>query len=237
MAAPPPPPSPPPGGGPLPIADLDSLIAESQAAINRLEELQKTRLTIGQRLHKHFSRQGHGLVQAMLAGSVLVVAVSRLGLKNEYQARRWGRWARRADASLAAHVPLPALEPIERGCAACTHHPYAHASTQTQAAKAEWEQQAGRLEAERAAAEERLGAVVAAGDVEGCQRFVDHGARGTRAGGRRERRHQLARASPPLPCAAVLSDSVPLALSRQLLLAFAQSLAQLQADTHRAVAT
>ena len=165
MAAPPPPPSPPPGGGPLPIADLDSLIAESQAAINRLEELQKTRLTIGQRLHKHFSRQGHGLVQAMLAGSVLVVAVSRLGLKNEYQARRWGRWARRADASLAAHVPLPALEPIERGCAACTHHPYAHASTQTQAAKAEWEQQAGRLEAERAAAEERLGAVVAAGDA------------------------------------------------------------------------
>ena len=82
-----------------------------------------------------------------------------------------------------------------------------------------------------------MDAVVAAGDVEGCQRFVDHGARGTRAGGRRERRHQLARASPPLPCAAVLSDSVPLALSRQLLLAFAQSLAQLQADTHRAVAT
>lgn len=46
---------------------------------------------------------------------------------------------------------------------------------------------------------------------------------------------QHTKAPPCLP--AVLSDAVPLVLSRQLLLAFAQSLQQLQPDAQQAVAT
>ena len=41
----------------------------------------------------------------------------------------------------------------------------------------------------------------------------------------------------PPPAPAVLSDAVPLVLSRQLLLAFAQSLQQLQPEVQQAVAT
>lgn len=54
-----------------------------------------------------------------------------------------------------------------------------------------------------------LAKALSSGDVAACKRFVDH----------------------------VLSDAVPLVLSRQLLLAFAQSLQQLQPDAQQAVAT
>lgn len=105
-----------------------------------------------------------------------------------------------------------------------------------------------------------LDAAVASGGVAACKRFVDHGAEALvhcRAacrcdhGDRRPRRSSAGgaaaaaacpccrapslRASLPVPT--VLSDAVPLVLSRTLLMAFAQSLQQLTADVQQSVAT
>lgn len=99
-----------------------------------------------------------------------------------------------------------------------------------------------------------LDAAVASGDAAACKRFVDHGGRYRVTGwcDRKERgcpgllataaaaaAHPCRRspaASPPA-CPAVLSDAVPLVLSRTLLMAFAQSLQQLAPDVQQAVAT
>lgn len=105
-----------------------------------------------------------------------------------------------------------------------------------------------------------LDAAVASGDVAACKRFVDHGAEalvhcGTVCRCDHGRRHPrrtyagdaAAAAACPrcraaslhasLPVPAVLSDAVPLVLSRTLLMAFAQSLQQLTADVQQSVAT
>lgn len=94
-----------------------------------------------------------------------------------------------------------------------------------------------------------LDAAVASGDAAACKRFVDHGGR-CRVTGCRDRDQwprlcsPCCRPPPPLltaPCRrspppAVLSDAVPLVLSRTLLMAFAQSLQQLAPDVQQAVA-
>lgn len=104
---------------------------------------------------------------------------------------------------------------------------------------------------------EAIEKAVAARDTAACKRFVDHGAWGgwvgtgmTHEGGRlglhsactpaADRRRRLPTAPPlppPCPHSAVLSDAVPLALSRTTLLVFAQSLPQLPADLQQEVAT
>ena len=106
-----------------------------------------------------------------------------------------------------------------------------------------------------------LEAAVASGDAAACKRFVDHGAVAGKQcrmprccdHDRRQARRSAALPPPPLPpplpplavtCSpplhsspAVLSDAVPLALSRTLLMAFAQSLQRLAPDVQQAVAT
>lgn len=87
-----------------------------------------------------------------------------------------------------------------------------------------------------------LEAAVAAGDAAQCKRFVDHGAWAMAsrlpctAGARPSRSHPtLPRHAAALP-PAVLSDAVPLVVSRQLLLAFAEALPKLQPDVQQEVA-
>lgn len=64
-------------------ADLDKLIQESEEAIKRLDTLQNKNkgLPITQRLSRHVAKYGSNLLSVALAGSVLVVAVSRLSDK------------------------------------------------------------------------------------------------------------------------------------------------------------
>jgi hypothetical protein len=86
---------------------------------------------------------------------------------------------------------------------------------------------------------------MAARDAAACRRFVDHGERlhvaelPTKPCRRQQTCRQLWATLPPSrpPSPAVLSDAVPLVLSRQLLLAFAQSLQQLPPDVQQDVAT
>lgn len=99
---------------------------------------------------------------------------------------------------------------------------------------------------------------VSSGDGAACRRFVDHGEPfvSLKVQGRRTDQQYTcccaaaatATACPPpslrchaparlLSFSAVLSDAVPLVLSRQLLLAFAQSLRQLQPEVQQEVAT
>ena len=101
---------------------------------------------------------------------------------------------------------------------------------------------------------------VESGDASACRRFVDHGALG-RASELGQDMRKLAdcadaawpsplppppacppasrrcRRPPSLLVLAVLSDAVPLVLSRQLLMAFAQSLQQLAPEAQQSVAT
>jgi hypothetical protein len=81
-----PPPAPPP---PPPAASkVDLLLAETEASIRRLKALQQQRhsATLGSRISSHFNRHGSNLVSLALAGSVLAVAVGRLGQKYEHEA-------------------------------------------------------------------------------------------------------------------------------------------------------
>lgn len=65
---------------------LDELIAESERSLKRLEQLQKKKdLSIGQRFSSHLKRNSGHLINVALAGSVFVVALSRLNEKYSHQ--------------------------------------------------------------------------------------------------------------------------------------------------------
>ena len=70
-------------------AALDKLIQESEDAIRRLEDIQKRKSAqstpILRRISQHFHKNSPHLLNVLLAGSVLVVALGRLGQKHEYQ--------------------------------------------------------------------------------------------------------------------------------------------------------
>ena len=70
--------------------DLDKLIQESEEAIKRLDAIQQRRQNtpIWQRITRHFHKNSPHLLNVMLAGSVLAVALGRLGQKHEHQVRR-----------------------------------------------------------------------------------------------------------------------------------------------------
>ena len=70
------------------MADLDKLIKESEDALKRLDALQKKRPFM-ERVKLHFQRNNAHMINILLAGSVLVVAMGRLGQKHEYEVRRW----------------------------------------------------------------------------------------------------------------------------------------------------
>jgi COP9 signalosome complex subunit 4 len=88
---------------------------------------------------------------------------------------------------------------------------------------------------------------VAGGDAAACRRFVDHGAGAQTAATMAKWMLQCSHFMPtscsnhPTPLTgcrpAVLSDAVPLVLSRQLLMAFAQSLPRLEEGVQQEVAT
>ena len=67
--------------------DLDKLIQESEDALKRLDALQKKKPLLD-RVKIHFQRNNAHLINILLAGSVLAVALGRLGQKHEYQVRR-----------------------------------------------------------------------------------------------------------------------------------------------------
>ena len=64
--------------------DLDKLIQESEDALKRLDALQKKKPLLD-RVKIHFQRTNAHLINILLAGSVLAVALGRLGQKHEYQ--------------------------------------------------------------------------------------------------------------------------------------------------------
>ena len=66
---------------------LDELIAESERSLKRLEHLQSKQqnLGIGQRFTSHLKRNSGHLINVALAGSVFVVALSRLNEKYSHQ--------------------------------------------------------------------------------------------------------------------------------------------------------
>jgi hypothetical protein len=70
-------------------AELDKLIAESEAAIKRLDAIQQRKqgTPIWQRITRHFHKNSSHLINVMLAGSVLAVALGRLAQKHEHQVK------------------------------------------------------------------------------------------------------------------------------------------------------
>ena len=86
-------------GGAPPDAKLDELIKQSQEAVKRLDDLTKNNaVPFTQRVSRHFGKHGAALVNVALAGSLMVVALGRLGQKRQHQVGRrctggesWGR--------------------------------------------------------------------------------------------------------------------------------------------------
>lgn len=71
-------------------AELNKLIAESEAAIKRVEQLQKgnSSLPAGQRISRHVKKQGANLTNIVLAGTLFGVAYLRLNDKWQHQAEQ-----------------------------------------------------------------------------------------------------------------------------------------------------
>ena len=71
----------PPTGG-----KLDELIAESERSLKRLESLQNNaNRSTGQKINAHVKRNSGHMINLILAGSVFVVALSRLNDKYAHQ--------------------------------------------------------------------------------------------------------------------------------------------------------
>ena len=69
-------------------AGLDKLIADSERALKRLEQLDNNKkLPLTKRASRHFSRNSSNLLNIALAGGVFAVAVSRLHEKYAHQVR------------------------------------------------------------------------------------------------------------------------------------------------------
>jgi hypothetical protein len=72
------------------MENLDKLIAESEQSLARLESMQnKANQGIGQRMSSHMKRNSGHMINVILAGSVFVVAISRLNEKYAHQVRSW----------------------------------------------------------------------------------------------------------------------------------------------------
>jgi hypothetical protein len=67
---------------------LDELIAESERSLKRLESMENTaNRSAGQRINAHVKRNSGHMINIILAGSVFVVALSRLNDKYAHQVR------------------------------------------------------------------------------------------------------------------------------------------------------
>lgn len=79
-------PPPGPSNGKTGMENLDKLIAESEQSLARLESLQnKANAGVGQRVSSHMKRNSGHMINVILAGSVFVVALSRLNDKYAHQ--------------------------------------------------------------------------------------------------------------------------------------------------------
>lgn len=74
-----------------PEDSLDKLIRQTQERIERIEQLQKKKLsdlTSGQGVVKHVKTQGNHFFNILMAASCLAIAVGRLNQKNQHQAEK-----------------------------------------------------------------------------------------------------------------------------------------------------
>jgi hypothetical protein len=71
----------------LDISELDKLIKESEAAIERLEAAQKEHrgLPLSKRVSNHLRRNSNHFIYMALSGSLMVVAMGRLSQKYQYE--------------------------------------------------------------------------------------------------------------------------------------------------------
>lgn len=80
--------------GPGQPSDLDRLIKESEEAIQRLDAIQKARhnTPLLERIRSHFARNKAHVSNVLLAGTVLAVALGKLGQKQEFEvgSLAWG---------------------------------------------------------------------------------------------------------------------------------------------------
>jgi hypothetical protein len=75
-----------PGKAPPAGGKLDELIAESERSLKRLESMEKSaNRSTGQRINAHVKRNSGHMINIILAGSVFVVALSRLNDKYAHE--------------------------------------------------------------------------------------------------------------------------------------------------------
>lgn len=132
--------------------ELDKLIAESEAAIKRLDELQQRKPSTPflQRIGRHLHKNSPYLINVLLAGSVFAVALGRLIQKQEHQVRAEGfaSPAARSCCTLVRHAgccPPPLVPP-------CGRH--------TQADREAWEREQRRMQSNMESADQRAAAVL-----------------------------------------------------------------------------
>ncbi len=71
------------------LSELDKLIKESEAAIQRLDDVQKARhnAPLMDRVRRHLHKNSPHLLNVLMAGTVLVVALGKLDQKHKHQVR------------------------------------------------------------------------------------------------------------------------------------------------------
>lgn len=132
-------------------SELDKLIAESEAAIKRLDELQQRKQSTPflQRIGRHLHKNSPYLINVLLAGSVLAVALGRLVQKQEHKVRAQGF----GSCALGGGCAVPNVSFVgcqvksPRGC-----------TVQTE--KEAWEQEQRRMQANVERADQRAAAVL-----------------------------------------------------------------------------
>lgn len=72
------------------LSELDKLIKESEAAIQRLDDVQKARhnTPLLERMRRHLHKNSPHLLNVLMAGTVLAVALGRLDQKQKHQAEK-----------------------------------------------------------------------------------------------------------------------------------------------------
>lgn len=71
------------------LSELDKLIKESEAAIQRLDDVQKARhnTPLLERMRRHLHKNSPHLLNVLMAGTVLAVVLGRLDQKQKHQVR------------------------------------------------------------------------------------------------------------------------------------------------------
>ncbi|KAL4422658.1 hypothetical protein ABPG75_008855 [Micractinium tetrahymenae] len=72
------------------LSELDKLIKESEAAIQRLDDVQKAQhnAPLLERIRRHLHKNSPHLLNVLMAGTVLAVALGRLDQKHKHEAEK-----------------------------------------------------------------------------------------------------------------------------------------------------